>query len=1166
MFPLSKRFAAHLVVCAFLSIRAEAQEVRASLSGIVTDSSGAPVQGANVVLTNVDRNVSMPTATNETGNYQFSFLVPGPYRLTVEHSGFKKYSRESITLEAQDKARLDVALELGDMSQSVTVQADVSLLQTETASRAQVVSNQLIANLPTQGRNPFQIAWSMPGVVKTGDWRYLRAFDIGGTTGFSINGGRRGDNEVLLDGISNVRGNRTVVGVPSMDAVQEFKVLTNTYDSQYGRTGGGIVTIVTKGGGNTFHGNAFEYFQAEELNANQSELNRVGTRKPPMNINTFGFQASGPVYLPKLLDGRNRLFWLLSYEGLRQRSADPGSVNFPLMEWRNGDFSTLRNAQGQPVIIYDPLTTDAAGNRTAFPNNQIPASRISPVAAQVLKFYPAPNAPGDGPARINNYIYPSRWVADMNSWSGRLDYRVNDMHAVYFRYSQNPFSEYRALVWNGSNAAEPTGNAPLIRNARNWLADWTAVLSPTMTFNLRAGLARWEEQGGSSFGAGFSPADLGFSSVLTSQFTRLQFPRFDFGPSAAYQSIGSGNSVVSFSPTDTYSLQPNMNFIVGAHTVKYGAEFRRYNDNTNNPGAATGVYGFNRNWTQQRASQADAASGNEFATFLLGYPSTGYVDKNIDPAYRSHYYALFIQDDWKLTPRLTVNVGLRWDYESPLVERYDRQMSEFDFNAASPISSAFTGLQIRGTPSFAGLDGRERGAFLPDRNNFQPRVGAAWRVAERWVLRGGYGLYYLGQNERGSALGFSQRTDAIVSTDGSLTPAVNLTNAFINQPGQQLLSAVGSSRGAASFLGQTIAPNFYNRPLPYSHQFSFDIQRELPGNMLAEIGYAGNLTRRLPIRDTNNNNINVLPASALGRRTASGAIDVAWYNERVPNPLQGLIPNNANLNGATIPRQRLLVPFPQFTDINLQNLPIGRQEYHGLQTKLTKRFSQGLTFVASYAFSKTLEQVTLLNAQDIVLNDIDATRPEKRSATETDVPHKFTFAGVLEIPVGRGKRFGSDLPRIADYALGGWQLNWNLALQSGWAIDYPNAKQAQNGDARPTEEQRRQGLLINTSLWTDPATGRLVPAQEQFTLRDFPTRFSNVRVPGYQNLDASVSKFFAITETVRLQFRTEMVNAFNHPWFSRITSVDVTSPNFGKLDVVQRNLPRFVKLVLNLSW
>ncbi|MCL4851527.1 MAG: carboxypeptidase regulatory-like domain-containing protein, partial [Bryobacteraceae bacterium] len=278
-----------------VSVHAYGQEVRANITGLVTDPTGAPVAEATVIVTNVARNTSVQTATNETGSYFSPFLVPGTYRVRVERAGFKSFIRDNIVLEAQDRARVDVQLEVGELAQSVTVSADVSLLQTETASRGQVISTQLIENVPTQGRNPFQLAWSAPGVIKTGDWRYLRPFDIGGTSGFSINGGVRGQNEVLLDGISNVRGSGTVIHVPTMEAVQEFKVLTNTYDAQYGRTAGGIVTIVTKSGGNAFHGTLFEYFQAEELNANQFELNRAGTPKPPMNINTFGFQLSGPV-------------------------------------------------------------------------------------------------------------------------------------------------------------------------------------------------------------------------------------------------------------------------------------------------------------------------------------------------------------------------------------------------------------------------------------------------------------------------------------------------------------------------------------------------------------------------------------------------------------------------------------------------------------------------------------------------------------------------------------------------------------------------------------------------------------------------------------------------------------------------------------------------------
>ncbi|MEZ5399943.1 MAG: TonB-dependent receptor [Bryobacteraceae bacterium] len=1151
------------IAMAAVALSIHAQEVRASIIGTVTDSSGAPIPGVAVTVTNLARNVSVTAESNATGSYITPFLAPGLYRLSAEQQGFKKFVREDIRLEAQDRARVDIALEVGDLAQSVTVAADVSLLQTETASRSQIIANELISQIPTQGRNPFQIAWAAPGVIKTGGWRYLRSFDIAGTSNFAVNGGRNRENEVLLDGISNVRGNRTVIHVPTMESVQEFKVVTNNYDAQYGRTGGGVVTIVTKSGGNNFHGTLFEYFQSEELNANQTELNRAGTRKPPNNINTFGFNLSGPVYLPKIFDGRNRLFWLLSYEGMRQRSADPGSRSVPLAEWRNGDFSTLLNAQGQQVLIYDPLTTGADATRMPFAGNRIPSNRINPVARNTFQYYPLPNSSGDGAAHVNNYIYPSRWIGNMDQWIGRLDYVINSKNTFYFRYGQNPFSEYRGLVFiqdpfNDKNPAETTGNAPLIRNGRNWTFDWTSTLSPVFTFNLRAGLARWEETTGSSFGSGFDQRSLGFSSALVGQLNRPEFPQINLG---TYQGMGTSR-LLNVATDDSYTIQPNFNYAAGRHLLKFGAEGRRYNDNNNNPGLAAGFYTFDRGWTRANALRGDAISGNEIASFLLGYPVQAGVDRNISPAQRNHYFAFFLQDDWKLAPRVTLNLGLRWDYETPVVERFDRALRGFDFNAQSPIASQAAGLNLRGAVQFANVNGQPRGAFDPDRNNFQPRIGLAYRVTDKWVVRGGYGLFYLGQNEIGSSQGFSRRTTAVTTTDGGLTPAVSIDNAFANLPGGRLLDPIGASLGAASFLGEGITVNNLLRPLPYSHQFSFDIERELPFNMLGEIGYVGNLTRKLPV----NTAVNVLPASELGRRTAAGAIDSAYYTARVPNPMAGLIPNNAGLNGATIPRQQLLLPYPQYSGITLSNNPIGAQDYHGLQAKVTKRMSAGFTFLASYGAGKTLERVTLLNTQDFNLADPSSSRLEKRSATSIDIPQKFTIAGVWEMPFGRGRHWGAGWSRAADLILGGWQLNADVTYQSGWAIDYPNAAQVTAGSAKLSSSERSLDQWFNTSLWTNPATGRPVARQEPFTLRNFPTRFGDVRVPGYQNVDASISKMFPIHEQIRAQFRFEMVNAFNHPWYTGLISGgnDVANANFGRLNFVQGNLPRFLKLGLHL--
>ncbi|MCX6623863.1 MAG: carboxypeptidase-like regulatory domain-containing protein, partial [Acidobacteria bacterium] len=565
---------------------AYSQEVRASLTGQVSDPSGAPIAGATVTVVNAATNFTVTAKSNESGQYSTPYLQPGTYEMSVENTGFKKYLRKDIGLQAGDKTRVDVKLEVGELTQSVTVTEATSQLQTETANRSQVLASEIVANLPTQGRNPFQIAWAAAGVVKSGTWRYLRSADIGGTSGISINGGREKTNEVLLDGISNVRGEYTVISIPTTESVQEFKVQSNTYDAQYGRTGGGVITIVTKGGGNDFHGTLFEYFQNDKLNANQSELNAPLTaggvyfplgRKPPNHINQFGAQVSGPIVIPKLFNGKNRVFWMLSWESLRQRSADPDVKTFPIMDIRGGDFTNLLNGAGQQVLIYDPYTTQPDGSHTPFANNKIPAARLDPVALKLLSYYPKPSSEGTGFAHVNNYPYPSMWRASFDQFVGRTDVVINSKNTAFFRYNESPFQEYRAVVFGLDNKAEPTGNAPLLRSGRNVMMNWTSTLSPTMTFDFRFGLNRWEELGGSSIGANFDPTQLGFSSGLVNQYLAKRFPQISLQD---YQAMGS--DAIGPGTRDTYSMQPNFSKVTGRHFMKFGAEARQYN--LNDPG------------------------------------------------------------------------------------------------------------------------------------------------------------------------------------------------------------------------------------------------------------------------------------------------------------------------------------------------------------------------------------------------------------------------------------------------------------------------------------------------------------------------------------------------------------------------------------------------------
>lgn len=616
--------------------------------------------------------------------------------------------------------------------------------------------------------------------------------------------------------------------------------------------------------------------------------------------------------------------------------------------------------------------------------------------------------------------------------------------------------------------------------------------------------------------------------------------------------------MVANGTNDVYTIQPNVNFVSGRHFFRFGFESRKYNDNSSNPGAAVGSYSFGKNWTQANAGRPDAVSGNELATFLLGYPSSAVADRNIDPAFTHFYYATFFQDDWKITPRLTLNLGLRWDYESPATERYDRMVLGLDFSAASPIAARVQGLNLKGATIFANNAGQGRGSFRPDKNNFVPRAGLAYRFRDKWVFRGGYGLYYLGQGATGSNAGYSQRSTATVSTDG-LTPAVNLANAFALLPGGQLLSAIGNSQGASSFLGQALTANYLDRVLPYSHQYSFDIQRELPGSILVEAAYVGNQTRKLPL----NAGLNYIPAAELGRRTAAGVIDTAYYTAQVPNPMAGLIPVNAALNGATIQRQILMSSYPQFSGLTIAALPIGKQRYDSLQIKVTKRFARGLTFLGSYTVAKTLEQVSLQNAQSLNFASPASTPLVKQPADQIDIPRKFNFAGVYDLPFGKGKQFANGVPKAIDLFIGGWSANWNITYSKGWAVAYPDAAQLQPGSAKI--DNPTIGQWFNTSLWND-ANGRRTGAQEAFTLRTFPLRFSDVRLPGYQNWDVSMAKYFPIHESMRLQFRVEAVNAMNHAWFTGIASVNVGNAQFGRLTPSQNNLPRFMKLGLVLEW
>jgi hypothetical protein len=1147
------------LICFVLLTALGAQDFRSTLTGTVSDPTGASVAGAKVRAVNTKTNVAAEVTSNDAGRYSLSFLIPGVYVVTVEAQGFKQFVRENVELQISTSVGLDVRLEIGAMTEKVTVSAQMSQLETETASRGGIVDNELLASVPNAGRNVYQLAFAMPGVHKPSNSQGTE-FNLDGLANSrtAINGAASGvggtdsNTDVLIDGTSATKGDRQVIMIPALESVQEFRVLTNIFDAQYGRTGGGIITTTTKSGTNQFHGAVFDRYFDQRLGANSWANNRNRVARPTNTYHNYGFQTNGPVWIPKLFDGRNRLFYMISYDASPSNSLYTTQWTTPLPEMKTGDFSNLFAANGQRITIFDPMTTRPSGNtfvRTPFAGNRIPANQINPVGAKIVGYYPDPTQQGDTPARINNFFQATPNSGTLWQWTGRMDFRMGAKNAFFGRYGETNMTRCCDQRYPANSPAETSTILPRGRRGRTLTLDWTRTINASTTFNLRAGFSRLENLSGNDQTTSFDPTTLGFPASLVSQFSRPQYPNITMG---TYMSQGAGPSVQG---DDTYTLAASGGKVIGTHVTKFGVELRDFRTTNLNFGPAGGAFAFTKLWTQADPNRADALSGNEIASALLGYPTTGSLTLPITPAYRAKYYSFFFQDDWKVTRKLTLNLGLRWDYESPVMERYNQMTAGFALDQASPIASQVAGRPgiencpacraLKGGLLFAGGSGDSRFAFAPDRNNFQPRIGAAYALNAKTVLRGGFGTYTLGQWALGGSTGFSRTTPMITTADG-LTPTASMSNPFPNG----ILKPVGASLGLATDLGLGINAGYYDRPLPISKQFSFGFQRELPLGIFADVSYVGNFTTGLPV----SGQLNSIPVSELGKAAS-------YYSERITNPLAGLLPNNAALNGATIPRQSLLVDFPQYSGVTNNNIPVGRNDYHSLQVSVRKRWSNGLNLQVNYFAGKTLEQLLPLNPQDLRAANILSPVLERR-LTIFDVSKKLAVLGTYELPVGRNKPFLSGAHPVANALLGNWRLGWNVTLQGGFPIDFPNAAPLEARSAELPAGERSLTRWFDTSLF--PRVAGPAP----FTLRNFPTRFPDVRFMGVANYDFSLSKDFVIFERVKTQVRADAINAFNRPYFTQLNggAPNVTSANFGQLAPAQNNAPRVIFLEFRMTF
>ena len=1121
-----------------------AQEFRAALSGHITDPSGAAVSGARIEIKSTTTGAVLNTVSADDGSYQFPYVNPGEYTITVEKAGFRRVVRVGVTLKVSERGVVDIPLSLGEVTQSVNVSADAALVQTESADRGLSIENNRVENTPLQGRNIFAQAWSAPGVAVTAAVQRLRPFDIAGSSGISISGGQPSGNEVLIDGVSNVSTGNSVAYVPPVEGTAEFKVQTTSYDAQYGWTTGGVVNIVTKSGTNDLHGSAYEFLQNTHLNANSFNNNLNGIPRQSSHINTFGGDVGGPVR-------RDRLFYAFAYEHIRQVIPDPFTTSVPTDLQRAGDFSKTFYAANAQQTIWDPFTTTtgAGGSlvRMPFGGNVIPSTRFNPVAAKVLAIIPPGNVPGNPVTSLNNLVSSGstrKFTDFFPEYTGRVDYIRSDKTQMFVRYSRNALAEERSFHYStnaGFNVAETSGNTPFKRENHSATVQVTHILGPSLVLNFRAGLARFLGQSGSSIGKDFNLASLGFAPQFVSQAVAW-FPRFNW---AQYEGAGANPS--QFDPiSQVNSFQVTAALLKGRHSMKTGVGLGLGRKYRTNPGYWAGNFTFDQAFTGQNPINIQPNSGNAIASFLLGTPASGFIDVNAAPALQQRSLSVFMQDDIRVTAKLKVNLGLRWDYLGPITDRFNALVRGFDTTSPSPLQAP--GLDLKGGLLFAGVGG-PRGIFRRDWNNFGPRAGFAYQLISHTVLRGGYGLIYAGSyDDPGPAPGFSQSTPMVTSIQTGVPENV-LTNPFpsgLRQP-------VRSAQGLATYLGQGFNFPNYDRVVPWTHQFSFEVQRELPAQFLVSAAYVGSRTRALEV----NKGFNEIPLS-------NYALGATALTQNVSNPMAGLIPGTS-LNGATVQRQQLLRPFPQFLGINQLYLSRGESRYDSFQLLIYKRLSAGLNFSVAYTNSKTIERVSYANAQDSEL---------LKQIAAWDIPQNLQLNGVYELPFGKGKAIGGSLHPALGRFIGGWVISGIARIQEGLPMAFP-------GNAVPTGQDPRLAnrtldRWFNTCTLLANGTTRGCQSGDQpvwtilqpFTIRTWPMRLASVRVPGIRNLDASVIKNNYIGERYNLIFRVDFLNATNTVQFFSGPVTDANSGNFGRISgaQTQTNLPRFIQLSLRFQF
>jgi hypothetical protein len=1131
-----------------------------AVSGHVVDSAGLPIPNAAVDIVSAATSETHGALTNSEGYFQLPPVTPGSsYVIHASAPGFAQVTIDKVKVEVGTSRSIDVTLSPAGLAESVSVTAAPPELVTDQPDRGNVIESEFVQNTPLNVRNPLQLVNFAQGVTpfvglgtSSGNNDVSQAL----TNTFRINGGKMATTESLLDGAANTTeyDYNAEADVPQVDAIQEFKVLTTAYAPEWGRTSGGIVTFGTKSGTNHLHGSIFEYGRNSAFDANGFNANAAGLSKPHFQRNQFGGAVGGPITLPNVYEGRDRTFFFTTFERLLQSKAGSFTGTVPTALERQGDFSQTRDTNGNPIVIYDPRTTTLdpaapAGTtryiRTPFDKNVIPSQYLNTVGLNLLKNYPLPNRPGQGASSVNNYFSNAAATSTQNVINTRIDHRLNQTQSLFGRFDwfqryNNPADPYRNGLSAGLNKQRLPGY--------NWMVDHSWVLTPGLVFEHHIAYGH-QESNRTPAGSGFNPTQLGFDPSVAAGLRALTFPSVT--SVNRISGLGPGSGVEADYGT-FFEYAAALSQLQGKHALKYGFDLRYFPTGLSIAPLVTVTA--NSNFTGGPNPQAAAGnSGSGIADLLLGAAtvSSGYA-----PAYRFHhpYYAFYAQDQYRMTPKLTLTYGLRYNLELPDTE--DRNQYIFlDLVSPSPMNSQVSSLgNLTGGPGFVGVNSAGRRLQKAQTGNFDPRIGIAYRANERTVIRSGFGIFHAPPFDgiATTSVGFAAVTTSRPALADGVTPQFNLANPFP----QGLIQPTGSSLGLTTLAGQNITGVLREQKISYSEQWSLDVQRELPKNFVVSIGYAGNHALNLYVPA----NYNQLPDSslALGSKLLS----------QVPNPFYGIITDQTSpLSAPTVQYGQLLRPHPQFQNMTATASPVGAATYHAMQLSVEHRFSNSLALLFTYTHSKMIDNVGdyFLTNQPQNNNCIRC----DRSISSQDLADVIRLSGQYELPFGRNRRYAGN--GWLAQAAGGFTVGSFFTYDNGLpvAVTSPNFSNSFGGGTamRPNATGVSTSApggrqMKNGGLYFNPAAFNPTPS---FQFGNAARFLSDVRAPGTMNWDMLLSRRIQLHESLSLDLRAEFFNAFNNVQFAG-PNTNISSSSFGQIFLNQVNNPRQIQASARISF